>query len=43
MRLRVVRGRSDVQELYKPGQVFTAICDSETVDLLLTHYIARAV
>ena len=41
LRLRVVRGLSDISKLWEEGQLFRAVCDLETIDLFFELYEAK--
>lgn len=43
LRLCIICDVLQMETLWKPGQLFQAICHKETVDLLLSHFCVRAV
>lgn len=43
LRLCVVCNVLEVESVWMPGKLFEAICDKDTVDLLISHYRVRAV
>jgi len=43
LRISVVRGKSDVSQLWRSGQLFRVICDRNTVELLIEHFKSRTV
>ena len=42
MRVCVVRGLSDLSEMYRSGEVFRAVCDPETINFFLDFYRASS-